>query len=101
MNATDLVRYFENAWDVGGFLHQARQGMFDSRQGEDFLNALRSVSIEDSEMVPKRLLSLLWMLAVFLEWQTKSVASVGGNVKEYERFVNEVETVLQDVIGVP
>jgi len=72
-----------------------------SPRAMEFIDLLRSISIKEDELVPMRLVSLLWMLAAFLEWQTKSISEKGGDIKAYEDFVNEVETVLEEVLGVP
>ena len=101
MDIEGLIRRLEAAWDIGGFLHAVRSGKFDESAAGDFLELLRSISIADGELVPKRLISLTWMLAVFLEWQTKSIGEVSGDTSRYENFVNEVQTTLEEVLGVP
>lgn len=101
MNTDQIIEALEQAWDADGFLGQVRRGSYDEVGGKNFLSLLRSISIADEELVPKRLLSLLWYLPLFLEWQKERVAVVHGNVLAYQQFVTETTNVLETVLGVP
>jgi hypothetical protein len=101
MNTSELIQNLEAAWDTGGFLELVRRGTYEEPAGKAFLSLLRSISIDDSDLVPKRLLSLLWYLPSFLEWQKERVADVGSDAEAYSRFVTEVHNILEDVLGFP
>lgn len=101
MNTETLIQKLELNWDSNGFLDSVRRGNFDSIAGQAFLDLLKGISIPDDELVPKRLLSLLWYLPSFLEWQKERIEEVSGRQTEYGHFVTEVQNVLEAVLGVP
>lgn len=102
MNAKQLVLYLETQWDEGGFLDALRRGAFDERSSIEFIDSLKSASISNEDFVPKRLLSLTWYLPIFLIWQKERVSEISGiDISRYERFVTQVESVLEEVLGVP
>ncbi len=102
MNIVDLIQNLETQWDCDGFLDGIRRGRFEIDDADAFLYLLKNISIGEDERVPKRLMSLLWYLPLFLEWQKERVAvNSAGEVRAYERFVTEVQNVLEEVLGVP
>lgn len=101
MNSEQLVLYLERQWDDGGFLDAVRGGVFDREAASGFIESLRKVSIEE-DLVPKRLVSLLWYMPLFLNWQAERVTEISDvSSSSYRQFVTAVENVLEDVIGVP
>ena len=101
MDIGAIVEELEAEWDTNGFFDRVRNGEYDAARGQAVLATLRAISIGDEEMVPKRLVSLLWYLPSFLAWQTERIAERGGDRTSYERFATEVLTTLQEVLGVP
>ena len=102
MNIEDLIRKLESHWDEDGFLHRIRRGDFDSDEASSFLDLLRCIDIAEDELIPKRLLSLLWMLPLFLEWQKERIAEVDASKADaYDKVTTQVENVLIEVLGVP
>lgn len=101
MNADQLVIELDVAWDDGGFLEGLRRGVYAPSEGQRFLALLSSVIIEDDEMIPKKLLSQIWYLPSFLEWQAERIAAAGKNLEDYRRFITEIHNTLERVIGVP
>src|ERR1700734_3834223 len=101
MNTNELTERLEHEWDVDGFLWNIRQGRFSLDDGKKFLSFLKQIEIDDNAQIPKRLLSLLWYLPPFLEWQKERVGERSGNQAEYGRFVTEVYNALETVLGVP
>ncbi|MBL9117110.1 MAG: hypothetical protein JNJ83_19045 [Verrucomicrobiaceae bacterium] len=102
MNLTDIIAELETQWDIDGFLYELRTGRFDAERGRKFMELLRSISVDDEESVPKRLLSLVWYLPSFLEWQKARIGEMdASHCKDYAKFVTEVHNTLEDVLGVP
>lgn len=101
MNINELIEKLEEEWDVDGFLGRVREGVFSVAEGENFLKLLSSIQIPDDALIPKRLLSLLWYIPLFLGWQDSRVAKIQGSTEEYTRFVTEVINLLEDVLGYP
>ncbi|MCK1735944.1 hypothetical protein IVA79_18875 [Bradyrhizobium sp. 138] len=96
-----IVEQLEAEWNADGFFDRVRNGNYDAVRGQAVLAVLRAIEIGDEDLVPKRLVSLLWYLPSFLSWQTERIAEKGGDHAAYERFVTEVESALEDVLGVP
>lgn len=51
--------------------------------------------------VPKRFLSLIWYLPIFLTWQVDRVRDVSLNGEKYEKFITELQNTLEQSLGVP
>lgn len=101
MDSNRTIEWLENEWDADGFLGKLRMGHFSATEGERFLSALRSIEIGQDELIPKRLISLIWYLPSFLEWQRERVVERGSDKYQYVQFVNSVVNALEDSIGVP
>lgn len=101
MDICAIVEQLDAEWDTNGFFDRVRNGDYDAVRGQVGLATLRTISIGDEDMVPKRLLSLLWYLPSFLSWQTERIADKSGDRAAYERFVTEVLNALEQALGVP
>jgi hypothetical protein len=101
MDTKKLIEQLEIEWDLNGFLGQLRQGNFVPKSAAHFLDLLREVDILREEVIPTRLLSLLWYLPSFLAWQRERVVEKGGDVNVYTSFVTDVHNTLEDVLGAP
>jgi hypothetical protein len=102
MRTDELIQTLESHWDADGFLDAVRRGKFDPDAGRAFLDYLHRIAIDEDELVPKRLLSLLWYLPLFLEWQKARIEELNpSEVASYGRFVTEVHNILEEVLGIP
>lgn len=52
-------------------------------------------------MIPRRAVSLLWFIPVFMEWQTERVRACGGDTRAYARAVSEATNEIERLLGVP
>lgn len=97
----DTINALEEAWSKpDGFLGKARDGIYLESEGAALLTLLRSIRPEGSS-VDRRLVSLLWYLSIFLTWQTERLVANGVDQPTYERFVNQVHSELERVLGIP
>ena len=83
-----------------GFLGLLRTGTFDPQGASRLLGILSSLDLGDGP-VDRRLVQLLWYMPIFLQWQRDRFALSGGDVAEVESTLNEVVSILEDVLGVP
>lgn len=99
----DIIRQLEAAWSEDGVFGNLRQGYFDQEAGAKALELLHQVraTLDNDEFLPKRLVSLLWYIPSFLEWQTARVDEQGGDLRTYEKFVNALHNELENILGVP
>jgi len=101
MTLDDLIRALDAAWDIPGFLGHLREGQFSEAEAAAFLKLLQSIDLGAERCVPKRLVSLLWYLPSFLQWQEERVAERGGDLQAYRRFTTKAHNILEEVLGVP
>ena len=101
MTLDETLAALEREWDCDGFLDHVRRGVFERHEGEEFLALIKAINIDDEALVPKRMLSLVWYLPSFMEWQRERVQEVCGRKAEYDRFLTEVQNAMEDVFGVP
>lgn len=101
MDFDEIIDRLDKEWDTDGFFDRLRNGRYDAKQAQAILKMLRAISIGDDELIPKRLVALLWYLPSFLGWQTERVEEMGGEKSAYERFVTEVQSTLEEVLGTP
>lgn len=96
-----IIQQFETEWDTNGFFDRVRNGEYDQQRAQEILEILRTISIGEDELLPKRLVSLLWYLPSFLGWQSERVAKRNGDMVAYQKFVTEIFNTLEEILGVP
>jgi hypothetical protein len=101
MNFSGIIERLDSEWDTDGFFDRVRNGDYDAGLAQEILKVLRTIKIGEDELMPKRLVALLWYLPSFLGWQSERVAERGGDSGAYERFTTEVHNVLEEVLGTP
>lgn len=80
------IAALEADWEPDtGFFWRVRQGIFEPAEFHRVLAKLRAMTVLSDEPLPRRLVSLLWNVPLFLHWQVGRVASQGGDAKAYER----------------
>lgn len=101
MLISESIEQLEKEWDTSGFLGAIRDGQFVVKDSMNFLEILKSINLSNSDNVPKRLLSMLWYLPSYLQWQRERVSETGGDLEAYDRFITKVHNILEDALGVP
>jgi hypothetical protein len=102
MKQEQAVAYLEMQYsEPAGFLFLLREGEFSALRAEEFLRVLATLELSDASAVNKRLVSLLWYLPLFTEWQTERVVAKGCHAQEYGRFLDDVVGCLERVLGAP
>jgi hypothetical protein len=100
-NFDRVIAQLESEWALDGFFGRVRDGDFDQTRAQSVLAILRQLRVEDNDLVPQRLVALLWYLPSYLGWQTERVEQLGGSRSDYERFITEVMNALEDALGTP
>jgi hypothetical protein len=97
----ELIEQLESKWEVDtGFFYKLRHGIFDRNLFNEFLILLKTISFEDDEMISSRIVSLLWYIPLFMEWQKERVQKT-INLKEYNISKQNIENELERILGVP
>jgi hypothetical protein len=82
-----------------GFLGLLRGGHFDTRARDRFLSLLESIDVSDSVRLERRLVSLLWYLPLFLQWQERRLDD--KERMAVHEVINRVTSQLERILGVP
>jgi hypothetical protein len=102
MTQAEAIERLEREWDQpAGFFARLRMGDFDVQQAQAVAAVISSLELEEETLLSKRLVSLLWYLPLFGQWQTERVAECGGNLQQYRSFVTKVTNILEQKLGVP
>ncbi len=98
---SEIIHLLESEWDTDGFFERIRRGSYDAEQAQVILGVLRSTKMAEDELLPRRLVSLLWYIPSFLGWQVGRLAASGADVVAYERFTTEIHNALEELLGTP
>ncbi len=102
MSTADFLASIEAEWEPNtGFLWKARQGQFDAIGHERTVTKLRSLAIDEAADVPRRLVSLLWYMPLFLHWQIDRIREAGGDIISYTRAITSVTNEIERILGTP
>jgi hypothetical protein len=92
----------ESEWSLEeGFFWQLRQGHFT---GNDFDRALKKISaifIPEDVDLPRRVVSLLWYIPIFMQWQVERVQENKGDVSGYAKAITRMTNEIERLLGVP
>jgi hypothetical protein len=102
MEFEKAVIELESFWEPHeGVFWQLRQGNFVESEMRRFVTWLERLKVEDDAKLPRRLVSLLWYVPLFMQWQIDHIRNVGGDVTAYSRAITEVSNELERILGVP
>ncbi len=51
-------------------------------------------------MIPRRLVSLIWYIPIFMTWQAERVKG-SVDIQEYQRIANQIEGKIEEILGIP
>jgi hypothetical protein len=80
------IEFLEAEWAPGaGFFWQLRQDHFAPDASDRVLEALRTISVEEETLLPRRLVSLLWYIPLFMQWQAHRLREGGSTWQDTQR----------------
>lgn len=89
-------------WDrPDGFFGQLREGHLDKAGIERVADILDSIRLNDNVPINKRIISLIWYIPLFMEWQKERVEESGEDMREFEEAINRLQSIVEDILGVP
>jgi hypothetical protein len=92
----------EASWDFeSGFFGKLRQGSFDHVALNRLLETLHGITIVEQTVLPKRLVSLLWYMPLFMVWQRERVCELCDDMHEYDQTTNRIEQIVERILGIP
>ena len=98
----NFIKSIESEWEAEeGFFWKVRQGNFEIAEGRRALSKVAAVPTLTDQAIPARLVSVLWFVPLFLEWQVDRVRENGGNVAEYKVLIDRFFAGIERILGVP
>jgi hypothetical protein len=92
----------ETFWDLpDGALFRLRDGYYEPGLGEELADVLSSIEVDEATQLPRRFVSLTWMIPSFMEWQVERVEERGGDVAALRREITVVRNALDRLLGTP
>jgi hypothetical protein len=102
MSYQNEIRAVESEWSPEiGFFWCIRQGQFTAPNFERALAKLSAISIAADAEVPRRLISLLWYIPLFMRWQIERIQENGGDVAAYMKAITVITNEVERLLGVP
>jgi hypothetical protein len=102
MNYTDFIASVEAEWEPDtGFLWKARQGNFDETGFNRTRSKLQALSINENAQLPRRLVTILWYMPLFMSWQSERVRESGGDERLYKKAVVAITNEVERLLGTP
>lgn len=102
MNTQTAIEKLNREWEPqSGFLGKVRYRTFDPEGLERLIQTLESIDIEEEKYLDRRLVSLLWFIPIFLEWQKPSFKEAGKDTQTLESAINKIMPLLYKILGVP
>lgn len=66
----DIFNRLSQHWDEKGFFGLLHDRQFNLSLGQDTLTVLEEIDFTDLDQIPKKYISLLWFIPLFMEWQS-------------------------------
>lgn len=102
MNYDSFINAIATEWEPDvGFFWKARRGDFDKQGFTRTLGKLQSMTIDEDAELPRRLLSILWYIPLFMNWQIERVREAGGDEEEYGMAVAAATDEIERLLGTP
>jgi hypothetical protein len=96
------IEALESEWSPeGGFFWRIRQGQFSNDEFQRALKKVSAISIAEDADVPRRVVSLLWYVPIFMHWQVERVQENNGDVTAYSKAITTMTNEIERLLGVP
>jgi hypothetical protein len=98
----NAITSLEAEWSPeDGFFWRIRQGHFSTSDFEKALKKVAAISISEEADLPRRLVSLLWYIPLFMQWQVERVQEQKGDVRAYATSITTMTNEIERLLGVP
>jgi hypothetical protein len=102
MALENFIESIESEWEPeDGFFWKIRQGNFETAGVHRALSKFAAVPSLTDQPIPARLVSVLWYVPIFMEWQLDRVRENGGDTAEYMAAINKFTAEIERILGVP
>jgi len=96
------IELLESEWTPDeGFFWRIRQGRFEPIDFQRALEKISKLAIVENADLPRRMVSLLWYVPPFMQWQLERVRETGGDMVAYSKAVTAMTNEVERLLGVP
>ncbi len=96
------IKLLQSEWSADdGFFWRIRQGRFDPAEFKRALQKVATLSIAEEAELPRRVVSLLWYIPLFMQWQVERVQQSGGDTAAYAAAITAMTNEIERLLGVP
>lgn len=101
MTEAELITALDQEWELEvGFFAKLRELEFDEKGFDRLVSVLELVPM-DMKVFSRALVTQLWYIPLFMEWQYSNLADVNADLFQYEKARNRINSLLSDILGVP
>jgi len=102
MILTKLIESLEYEWSLeNGFLGLLRAGEFSNNGLARLLGVLDTIDLDDQKIIDRRLVSLLWYMPIFMDWQRERLEENGVDLVKLDSAITEIDNRLEGILGIP
>ncbi len=102
MDTASVIADLEREWEFeSGFLGRLRRGDFDRASLNRLIRTLDLIDTQGDTTMNRRVVSLLWYMPIFMGWQFDRVQAAGGDIAEFDKATNQVQNLVEKILGVP
>lgn len=94
----DDILALEQIWD--NVFDKIRNREFPEEQAAEALRVIRHIDCSQ-DCLSKRMVSLLWIIPIFLSWNKERCIENGASEEVYTKFSDQVTELIVDKLGVP
>ncbi len=101
----EFIDTLDNEWSETGFFEKLRyDNIIDFDRGFELLENVKSFQInEEKELINRKLVSLLWYIPQFMEWQKERLSEKYDNelMKKYNKIIGHFNNEIERILGLP
>jgi len=102
VNLETTIENLEREWDLeSGFIGLLRGGTFDKAALARFVSVLEQIELPTERVIDRRLVSLLWLVPLMMEWQIQRFSERGTPPPELVQGQNQIQSLIWTVLGTP
>lgn len=99
-----FIKMLEGEWSQDhGFFGKARMGVFDEESSKRIETILGDIEthLQNDAYLSRRLVTLIWFIPLFMEWQIERIREKGGDVEKFCQFRKTCDNLVFRILSLP
>ncbi len=102
MDKHEVITRLQHHWDFdAGFFGLLRRGEFDQAKLDNLIRDLQLTSMDSLSEMDRQIVSLIWIVPLFMVWQKERVSEKSSDAANYEKAMNQVLEAVAKILGYP